>query len=205
MWVTLEGSFGLDIGHLYTQLVITLNYRVNADFHNLQVFSSSSDFTSSCLVTDSNNVYSPAPGPSLLWTAAPLQLNYSYQSQSQSYIATDGRSISKSWCRAPSGAHDQIFIIVCQLRFCFCGASIVLFISHLHWPSRKHSIEQYFYFRMRVCCRGNVFTEPFSRNVSTRYNISLELSVPTCVICFKIQISAFGPQSILVWFVWFSQ
>jgi hypothetical protein len=33
-------------------------------------------------------------------------------SQSQSYIATDGRSISKSWCRAPSGAHDQIFIIV---------------------------------------------------------------------------------------------
>jgi hypothetical protein len=34
------------------------------------------------------------------------------KSQSQSYIATDGRSISKSWCRAPSGAHDQIFITV---------------------------------------------------------------------------------------------
>jgi hypothetical protein len=32
--------------------------------------------------------------------------------QSQSHTATDGRSISKSWCRAPSGAHDQIFIIV---------------------------------------------------------------------------------------------
>jgi hypothetical protein len=32
------------------------------------------------------------------------------QSQSQSHIATDGQSISKSWCRAPSGAHDQIFI-----------------------------------------------------------------------------------------------
>jgi hypothetical protein len=43
-------------------------------------------------------------------------------SQSQSYIATDGLSISKSWCRAPSGAHDQIFIIVLQLRSCFCGA-----------------------------------------------------------------------------------
>jgi hypothetical protein len=41
---------------------------------------------------------------------------------SQSYIATDGRSISKSWCRAPSGAHDHIFIIVWQLRPCFCGA-----------------------------------------------------------------------------------
>jgi hypothetical protein len=43
-------------------------------------------------------------------------------SQSQSYIATDGRSVSKSWCRAPSGAHDQVFIIVWQLRSCFCGA-----------------------------------------------------------------------------------
>jgi hypothetical protein len=54
------------------------------------------------------------------------QLNSVYyychcQSQSQSYIATGGRSISKSWCRAPSGAHDQIFIIVWQLRSCFCG------------------------------------------------------------------------------------
>jgi hypothetical protein len=44
-------------------------------------------------------------------------------SQSQSHIATDGRSVSKSLCRAPSGAHDQIFITVWQLRSCFCGAS----------------------------------------------------------------------------------
>jgi hypothetical protein len=32
------------------------------------------------------------------------------QSQSQSHIATDCQSISKSWCRAPSGAHDHICI-----------------------------------------------------------------------------------------------
>jgi hypothetical protein len=44
------------------------------------------------------------------------------QSPSQSYIATDGRSISKSWCRAPPGAHDQIFIIIWQLRSYFYGA-----------------------------------------------------------------------------------
>jgi hypothetical protein len=31
---------------------------------------------------------------------------------SQSHIATDGQSASKSWCRAPSGAYDQIFITV---------------------------------------------------------------------------------------------
>jgi hypothetical protein len=31
---------------------------------------------------------------------------------SQRHIATDGQSVSKSWCRAPSGAHDQIFTTV---------------------------------------------------------------------------------------------
>jgi hypothetical protein len=36
--------------------------------------------------------------------------------QSQSHSATDGQSICKSWCRAPSGAHDQIFITLRQLR-----------------------------------------------------------------------------------------
>jgi hypothetical protein len=44
------------------------------------------------------------------------------QSQSQSQIATDGQSVSKSWCRAPSAVHDQIFITLWQLRSCFCGA-----------------------------------------------------------------------------------
>jgi hypothetical protein len=33
-----------------------------------------------------------------------------------------GQSVSKSWCRAPSGAHDQIFIAIWQLRSYFCGA-----------------------------------------------------------------------------------
>jgi hypothetical protein len=31
------------------------------------------------------------------------------------------QSVSKSWCRAPSGAHDQIFFTVWHLRSCFCG------------------------------------------------------------------------------------
>jgi hypothetical protein len=38
------------------------------------------------------------------------------QSQSQSHIATDGQSVSQSvsqsWCRAPSRAHDQMFVSV---------------------------------------------------------------------------------------------
>jgi hypothetical protein len=40
----------------------------------------------------------------------------------QSHIATDDQSISKSWCRAPSGAHSPTFVTFWQLRFCFSGA-----------------------------------------------------------------------------------
>jgi hypothetical protein len=43
-------------------------------------------------------------------------------SQSQSYIATEGQSVIKSWCRALSGARDQICITLWQLRSSFCGA-----------------------------------------------------------------------------------
>jgi hypothetical protein len=49
----------------------------------------------------------------------PLRLT---TAQSQSHIATDGQSVSKSWCRAPSGAHGQIFNTLWQLRSCFCVA-----------------------------------------------------------------------------------
>jgi hypothetical protein len=31
---------------------------------------------------------------------------------SQSHIATDGQSVSQSWCQAPSGANGQILIIL---------------------------------------------------------------------------------------------
>jgi hypothetical protein len=46
----------------------------------------------------------------------------SNSAQNQSHIATDGLWISKSWYRAPSGAHDQIFITLWQIRSCFCVA-----------------------------------------------------------------------------------
>jgi hypothetical protein len=54
-----------------------------------------------------------------------LCYNGNWSSQSQSHIATDGRSVSQSvsqsWCRAPSEAHDQIFITVWQLQSSYCG------------------------------------------------------------------------------------
>jgi hypothetical protein len=44
------------------------------------------------------------------------------KSQSQSHIATDDQSISKSSFRAPSGAHDRIFITLWQLLSFFWDA-----------------------------------------------------------------------------------
>jgi hypothetical protein len=41
---------------------------------------------------------------------------------SQSHFTTDNQSVSPSWCRAPSGAHDQILISVWHLLFCQCRA-----------------------------------------------------------------------------------
>jgi hypothetical protein len=60
----------------------------------------------------------------LLFTiaAGPCQRRPQAESQNQSHIATDCQTVSKSWCRAPSGVHDQIFITVSRLRSCFCGA-----------------------------------------------------------------------------------
>jgi hypothetical protein len=42
--------------------------------------------------------------------------------QSQSHIATNSPSVSKSWCRTTSGAHGKIFLSVWQLRVCWYGA-----------------------------------------------------------------------------------
>jgi hypothetical protein len=39
---------------------------------------------------------------------------------------TVSQSVSKFWCRAPSEAHDQIFITVWQLQPCFCGATSLM-------------------------------------------------------------------------------
>jgi hypothetical protein len=47
------------------------------------------------------------------------------QSKSRSHIATDGQSVCQSSCRAPFGAHYQLFITDWPLQFCYCGAPIL--------------------------------------------------------------------------------
>jgi hypothetical protein len=61
----------------------------------------------------------------------------------------DWPSVSQSWCRVPSGTHDQIFITIWQSRSCLCGApsltrgqvwllseTLSALISNLSWCKR---------------------------------------------------------------------
>jgi hypothetical protein len=58
----------------------------------------------------------------IYWQAGVSKLDSTITSQS--HIATDGQSVNKSCYRAPSGAHDQIFITVWQLRSCFLWGAL---------------------------------------------------------------------------------
>jgi hypothetical protein len=55
---------------------------------------------------------------------------------SPSQFTTDGPSVSVSWCRAPSGAHDQIVVncLTVAVLCCFCAISDersgLSFVSH---------------------------------------------------------------------------
>jgi hypothetical protein len=71
-----------------------------------------------------SDILSSSSDWTLHWNYSDFQLNYStiplYSSQNR--IVTDGQSVSKSWCGATSGAHDQIFLTQWQLRSCSCAA-----------------------------------------------------------------------------------
>jgi hypothetical protein len=71
----------------------------------------------------------------------PLQLTRKL-ARSRSHTAIDGQPISKCWCRAPSGAHDQIFITLWQLWSCLCGvASLtrdrICYFRHIAGPRQR--------------------------------------------------------------------
>jgi hypothetical protein len=78
-------------------------------------------FTSRSPLTASNSGDSSASR--LIFTASHAELNWTLNLEERvSYITTDGQSASLSWNKAPSGAFDQIFITVRQLRVCWCRA-----------------------------------------------------------------------------------
>jgi hypothetical protein len=94
--------------------------------------------------------------------------------QTKSHIMTEGHSSSQAWCQAPSGAKDQIFITVKQLRFCRCGSSsltrgsfsavIVNSTCHLYlqfYISAFYMVSLQFYMQLNIyVC--TIYTRPLS-------------------------------------------
>jgi hypothetical protein len=87
----------------------------------LSLFSCYEDPGSSSATTAATNSYGIPCHHSLTAAAPPSNtklLNSLTENSSQSHITTDDLSVSASWFRAPSGAHDQMLITVWQLLFC---------------------------------------------------------------------------------------
>jgi hypothetical protein len=49
-----------------------------------------------------------------------------FQSREQSYITSDGQSVSKSWCPAQSGTFDQRYIYI----FLFLNVTVLSYLGH---------------------------------------------------------------------------
>jgi hypothetical protein len=127
------------IDHLYTSFRTANNYSTTANLHNSQITTAPSKpsfqphvLIGRSLATASNSGDSSASRAQVL-SSQPLvqsstdnwQLTTNWvksKSKSKSKSHCDRRSVSKSWCRAPSRTHDQKFITVWQLRSCFCWA-----------------------------------------------------------------------------------
>jgi hypothetical protein len=124
----LNTGFGLVIGFIaLLHFGITNNYSAIANSLTLQsttarIKSSMSSLGVSwqrILIMSSASVVSGWL-PSHNWSSTGHSLamtNYG-AAQSQSHITTDDQSVSGSWFRAPSGAHDQMLITVWHLLFC---------------------------------------------------------------------------------------
>jgi hypothetical protein len=170
MFEWLRRGFGLVIAFIWSSLVVTTNncntfkitliktYKVFTGLHQLRISSAVSYRELNWKSQSQSHIATDGHSVSKSWCQAPSgahdqifitvwQLRYcslwgalsderSLSTQSQSHIATDGHSVSQSWCRAPSGAHDQIFISVWQLRSCFYGAPFLTrgLVCHLYMP-----------------------------------------------------------------------
>jgi hypothetical protein len=97
------------IDHLYTPLGTTSTYSSIANLHNSYITTAHANpipawsvFTSRCLVTALNNDDSPVSVLTSLQSGK-------YPTTLLKLEVTLRLTVSMSWCRAPSGAYDQIY------------------------------------------------------------------------------------------------
>jgi hypothetical protein len=76
------------------------------------------------LICSERLAFTPVCHPENWFERRCIRLETATVIKSQSHIATDGQSVSKSFYRAPSRARDQIFTIFGQLRSCFLWGTL---------------------------------------------------------------------------------
>jgi hypothetical protein len=134
-----------------------------------------------------HHLFSVIPRRAQLSTANP-QLSQSYQfSQSQNHNATEGNLIRNSWCRAPSGANDQMFITFDSCGLVFVGRPLwredwsVFFICC--WPSPAYS-----------------FSDPSPLGPVTIFScLRFETSFSSFPTARRVTVEVFDPASTRVW------
>jgi hypothetical protein len=110
----------------------------------------------------------------------PLHPRISSTSKSKSHC--DWRSVSKSWCRAPSGTHDQIFnYYYLTVTVLFLWGALFYFIIRLpsyiwtqssHWECRKTAHKRNILSKAtgrktkatEFCCLSTIFTADLIRD-----------------------------------------
>jgi hypothetical protein len=150
LYIDYRRGFGLVNGfidYLYTRLGTTSNYSATANLHNSQItrapvrpFPAWSVFTSLSVATASNSGDSSASCTQVLSLQPPMP-NSALNSQLKYSSTAELNWLSTNWV-APN----------------------LFLVTTLHGPSRKHRFQQLLYCCARICCSGNVFTDPLPRN-----------------------------------------
>jgi hypothetical protein len=180
----------LDLLALLLQfLLFTINYSTTANVPTSQITrtrypSPGNGFVTRTVTSNHYEVFLPFLVQSP-WNADPPELDQillfyfsNPPSSSQSLILPDDQSVSKSWCRAPSGAHDQILITLWQLWSCLCEA-----------PTRTRG--RFCLLDMLLVLASVVFLE--SESLGTVSDLRLPFSSPPTTR--RVTVEVFGPAS----------
>jgi hypothetical protein len=107
---------------MYKLLGTISTYNAIAHFHNSQIAIAAAKTFPACCVFTSRSLTKDLTVEILQFHALLYQSHWFRipvnSNQSQSHVTTDGQRVGLSWCRGPSGAHDQIFIYFCCESYC---------------------------------------------------------------------------------------
>jgi hypothetical protein len=127
---------------------------------------------------------SPSWNKAPIWGLRPdLYYCQTIAGQGQGYTATDGRSISKSWCRAPSGAHDPLTVTVLFLWGALSDKRMGLSFVYASGPRQRSLSRARVPWVSRLYFTVSVLRLPFSSPPTTS-RVTVEVFEPASTQAF---------------------